>query len=276
MDNGIESKNDMSSIRNDYYENYNKISALDLTASIQPIEFLELQASKMFEILKKYISDFENCKILEIGPGQGHLLKKILSNGGNPKSIFALDISNDYLENLVSLGVNTVQMDAEKIVLSEQFDLIICSDVIEHVINPANLMFGINNCLKKNGLLLLKAPYRENTMVYSRGLGCIWDFVHLRSFGRQCFTDIVRYAGFKVLKYNTLFFQIQQVQYYVKSNKYTYYLYNLLSANLKKESLVETNKIPSWFLRLFLKPMEQMVIAQKIENLSRENIHTFW
>jgi 2-polyprenyl-3-methyl-5-hydroxy-6-metoxy-1,4-benzoquinol methylase len=275
MYNKIEPKNDMGSIRNDYYENYDKIAAADLTESIQPVEFLELQSDRLFEILRKYISDFGNCKILEIGPGQGHLLKKIIANGGTPELISALDISNDYLKKLQPLGMNTYQMDAEKITFQEEFDLVICTDVIEHVINPANLMFGINKCLKKNGLLLLKAPYRENFLRYSRELGCIWDFVHLRTFSRQCFKDTVRYAAFKVLQYKTTFFDIHSMKYYIKSNKYTHKIYNLLTKNRRK-SMEEFNKYPSWVLRLFFKPLEQLVIAKKINHLTQGNLNAFW
>lgn len=275
MKNTDNNKGSISNLRADYEKNYAEIAAADLKESIQCVDFLEFQANALLQILHKYIPDFSNCEILEIGPGQGHLLKKILK-GGDPSRISALDISHDYLSHLEPLGINTYKMDAEKIEFENKFDLVICTDVIEHVINPANLIFGINKCLKKDGILLLKAPYRENTMVYAHGLGCIWDFVHLRSYSKQCFKDIVRYGGFKILSYRTLFFQIPSMKFYVKSNKYTQYLYNILTKNIKQLSLAKTNKIPSWLLRLFLKPMEQVIVARKKDSLTRENLHTFW
>ena len=41
---------------------------------------------------------------------------------------------------------------------AESFDLVVCSEVIEHLLKPALLFKDVTNCLKRDGKLLLSTP----------------------------------------------------------------------------------------------------------------------
>jgi len=63
----------------------------------------------------------------------------------------------------------------------QYFDCIVCTDVLEHVLD-LNLSFSkIVSVLKPGGFLINRVPYRENLISYL-DQSCPYDLVHLRNF----------------------------------------------------------------------------------------------
>lgn len=109
----------------------------------------------VIHIFKKYKLD-KQSKILDIGCGNGHMLKKIYEWGY--KNLYGCDgyISNPKLNEIASIE----QMDLTK-KLSYQdksFDMVLLTEVIEHMENPNAVMKEIHRILKDNGKVIISTP----------------------------------------------------------------------------------------------------------------------
>lgn len=71
-----------------------------------------------------------------------------------------IDLSSDGIETLLAHGRRNVQLlDAVRIrELGERYDLIVASDVLEHMTNPAEFLQAVPDCLAESGELLISLP----------------------------------------------------------------------------------------------------------------------
>lgn len=136
-------------------------------------------------------------KLLEIGAGSGDTL------------IYAKE--NDYAKEVVGIELNKLENsnqnsnkidkfiigDIEKLNLKEignNFDIIICGDVLEHLVNPYEVVKKLKNILKSFGILIASIPnfchysviykifFKKNFEYVNEG---ILDKIHLRFFCKK-------------------------------------------------------------------------------------------
>ena len=100
----------------------------------------------------------EQLVILDIGCSGGVLLDELRENGFN--DIYGIDLSEDGI-NICQYNrhKNTYVMDAAKTEFKDNmFDLIIASNVLEHIENDEDALKEWNRILKKDGLLIVIVP----------------------------------------------------------------------------------------------------------------------
>jgi len=178
----------------DYSANYDRIADDDLAASIQPPAYLALQAETLFS----YLPSLPGRRVCEIGIGQGRLFEKL--SAARPASLTGIDISVAYLRRHAPQarpGLSLALANAENMPYSDEFDVIIASEILEHVLNVGDLLISLNRSLVKGGKLFVRVPYKEDLRQYARQNGCPYPFVHLRSFTRSSLVDLLRHAGFR-------------------------------------------------------------------------------
>ncbi len=116
--------------------------------------------------IRKYESviDFKNKNILDVGCGMGGLLTAMLLRGYN---VSGLDFNPDYCEitklRAAKYGFSPLVLEGvlEQLPFAgSSFDVVICSDVLEHVQNPIKSLEEINRVLKPGGKLLLTITNR--------------------------------------------------------------------------------------------------------------------
>lgn len=116
-------------------------------------------------------------RILDVGVGLGRLLGPL---SGFEKH--GMDISQEYLERAREGGIEVCFARIEDMPYRDGlFDVVVCADVLEHVMD-LNLCCGkILGVLKPGGVLIVRVPYKED-------LGCYLDkkypyrYAHLRNF----------------------------------------------------------------------------------------------
>jgi ubiquinone/menaquinone biosynthesis C-methylase UbiE len=96
-------------------------------------------------------------KVIEVGCGAGHILERI------PKGkLYGVDISEIQIKRAKErLGdrVDLQKSPGEKIPYEDKyFDKILCSEVIEHVLDPLPLLLEMKRVLKDEGVLSLSIP----------------------------------------------------------------------------------------------------------------------
>jgi methionine biosynthesis protein MetW len=96
-------------------------------------------------------------KILDVGCGEGFLATLLMKKGN---SVIGIDISERAIELARKNGVKAIKcnVDDEELPLHEHFDVIILSEVLEHLISPMRVIRKLKRYLKKNGYFLLTFP----------------------------------------------------------------------------------------------------------------------
>lgn len=95
-------------------------------------------------------------KILDIGCGDGSLLKKIKGS-----DLYGIDLSPEQVAIAKSTEIDAVALniDAQSLPYGNDFfDSIICSEVIEHVLLPDKLLQEAYRVLKKDGIFIITTP----------------------------------------------------------------------------------------------------------------------
>lgn len=135
-------------------------------------------------------------KILEIGCGAGHTLKK-LKELGKAKEIVGIEINEqltqDLSDNLDGLYVGDVEiMDLPN--TEKYFDYILFGDVLEHLINPRRVLQRCRSLMSDDGFVIASIPNIKHHSILLRLIlfdefqytdAGILDRSHLRFFTKK-------------------------------------------------------------------------------------------
>jgi SAM-dependent methyltransferase len=176
-----------------YFENYDQIARDDLDAKILDERYIEQLATNFCGA----IDVPAGAQICDVGSGKGFLVRKLLAKGA--ASVTAVDISASYLVHMVEEpGIVPVLADAEALPFVEHFDVIVATDILEHVLNVGSFLYSVNRALRPGGRLYVRVPFRENLLGYSPHFGCPYRFVHLRTYDRALLRQALEEGGFTV------------------------------------------------------------------------------
>jgi ubiquinone/menaquinone biosynthesis C-methylase UbiE len=114
-----------------------------------------------FHLLKKYSTN-KNINILEIGCSGGPFILQLINEGYI--NIKGIDISENGVELAKQRGIKDVSvMDAQNLDFKDNsFDLIVASDVLEHLANENKAASEWNRVLKPGGIAIVFVPAFEN------------------------------------------------------------------------------------------------------------------
>jgi len=106
--------------------------------------------------------------ILDVGCGKGWVAKHFLPKGVRVNS---LDVSTSNPAKAVELYPSEnhagITADSFKIpFVDDSFDVVIASEIIEHVVDPAEFVKELFRVVTKGGKLLVTTPYKEKLIYY--------------------------------------------------------------------------------------------------------------
>lgn len=124
-------------------------------------KYARLRIKKCIELLLPVIKN--TTKVLEIGCYTAEVLDYLPEN----TDYTGIDFDTTAIEIARQKGINviSVNFDQEEIKLSDKFDVIICTEVLEHLIDPDAIMRKIHELLKDDGTVLISLP-NENTIYH--------------------------------------------------------------------------------------------------------------
>jgi 2-polyprenyl-3-methyl-5-hydroxy-6-metoxy-1,4-benzoquinol methylase len=182
-------------------------------------------------------------KILELGAGGGDTLVSIkklnLASEVVGIELFKMEKTNQnnpLIDNFYVGNVETLQLNLQP----NYFDVIICGDVLEHLLDPWAVVAKYGASLKVGGVIIASIPnIREITTfkkIYLRGdfkyeQEGTFDRTHLRFFCKKNMIDLLQPKGFQVINIKTSFdfYQKNTKRYYF--NKLTFGVFKGLLAN---------------------------------------------
>ena len=128
----------------------------------------------------------KGARLLEIGASYGEFIKTARSRGA---SVDAVEIDAEARNHLIAHGIGA----AERIDLSQRYDIICAFQVIEHLASPQQLVADIASVLELDGRLLLTLPNGgESDVVGSSWVGFRCDLEHLNYFSVQAIAELLR------------------------------------------------------------------------------------
>lgn len=258
--NFLSTKDKSSLMINDYVSNYDQIASDDINHSILDDTYVTHQVNKVIS----YITDIEGANICDVGCGKGKLTSALLDAGAG--NVTGVDITTEYIKKLSFVAnAKFVLANAENLPFKEEFDIITCTDVLEHVLNLGSALSSIYDSLKPNGTAYIRVPYQENLMPYSRKMKCKYEFVHLRNFNKSLLKKIIKDAGFDFVTYHLDGFNIQTPNPNAYKYKWQKYLYNRWSQKVQNK-LENISDVASWSYfpwRFIMKPQEIVVVVRK-------------
>lgn len=152
------------------------------------------------------------CRVLDIGCGSGVLCGDFQSRGCD---VVGVDLSESGIDlarrnfsgcRFEVLGVNDVSLDR----LGEApFDLVVSTEVVEHLYTPRQLVHAAYGVLRPGGQFIVTTPYHG----YLKNLGIslanhwdvhadpLWDGGHVKLFSRRTLGKLLTEAGFRDLRF---------------------------------------------------------------------------
>ena len=168
-------------VRERYFRNYEAIAQDDLGKPI-----VENRYSLLHSALVKFIGDVRGKTVLDIGSAYGSYLTRL-----EAKCKVAVDLALPYLRTIpASSNIMRVWGDAEQLpVKLELFDIVIVSDVLEHMLKPEALVALLAEECKPDVRIIAHVPWQESLDQYK---DVRYEFVHLRSFAEYSFRRLFK------------------------------------------------------------------------------------
>tara|TARA_B100000963_G_scaffold90291_1_gene77811 strand:- start:2564 stop:3454 length:891 start_codon:yes stop_codon:yes gene_type:complete len=122
----------------------------------------KLRADCTVELLSQNIeSDKKNISALEIGSGEGFVIKSCMMKGWKIKGVDYQvgpieKLNPDVIKNFLEADPNIFLQDAIK--NNDRYDVIILQNVLEHVIDPEKMFKQLLSIVETNGSLLIQVP----------------------------------------------------------------------------------------------------------------------
>jgi len=145
--------------------------------------------------------------ILDVGCASGWFISNISKKF--PKSkCFGIDIYDKGIKfaNKIYPKIEFKVADAHKIPYKKNtFDLVICTEVLEHLDSPKSAILEIKRVLKKDGLAIIELDsgnllFSIVWYIWRKFWGKVWNGSHLHSFNVAKLEQMILSCGFKILK----------------------------------------------------------------------------
>ena len=149
-------------------------------------------------------------KILDVGCGYGHNGAEIMKKNN---AVFGVDISPMAVEKAKKRLTFAAVADFSRPetlpeeIRREKFDMVIFSDILEHVYDPLLLVRNAVPLMKENATLLVSVPNIANWLTRLRLLLGSWEYTvsgmmdrtHIRFFTLKSIKRLIAEAGFEVV-----------------------------------------------------------------------------
>ena len=172
-------------------------SKFDYKDSLSAEKVIRSDSKRSLEMISKHIK--EKGELLDVGCGRGYFLDEARMLGWKTHGVDASKTITDYAENTLHLDVFCSDIFSFR--PAKFFDLITLNQVIEHFVNPEQLINQCSKHLKKGGFLYIATPNVES--VSARVLKDNFDHYippeHLSYFSKRTLKRLLEKLGYRVL-----------------------------------------------------------------------------
>ncbi|MDA0167193.1 class I SAM-dependent methyltransferase [Solirubrobacter ginsenosidimutans] len=141
-------------------------------------------------------------RVLDLGTGAGAFLTALQQADADPVGVEIAEAAAQRARAATGIEVRLVEPDGTLPFAHGEFDLIWCSEVLEHVPDALGLLQEARRVLKRDGRILLTVPYHGRFQAAAIALtrfDAHFDPLgqHVRFFTRRSLATILEHAGFE-------------------------------------------------------------------------------
>ena len=176
-------------------------------SSLSASKFTQLLVPYLLQQLQK-VSNLQSTPlhILEVGAGNGYISNLLSIHG---YEVTALEPSYDGASLISSAypDLHLINSTVESISppLKDQYDVVVCIEVIEHVYDPKVFVATLYQALRQGGTLIISTPYHgyiKNLLIALFDLSdqhytVLWDHGHIKFFSIKTLSQLLTQKGFK-------------------------------------------------------------------------------
>jgi 2-polyprenyl-3-methyl-5-hydroxy-6-metoxy-1,4-benzoquinol methylase len=125
------------------------------TRAALPIRLIERHR---LAIIRRMVGPSAGLEVCEVGAGGGHVLRLFPD-----ARLTAIDVSQVFLDtarkNLAGYDARFVKGEVDKLDLpAESYDRIICTEVLEHTVDPEAVLAAMSRLLRRDGAIVVTVP----------------------------------------------------------------------------------------------------------------------
>lgn len=174
-----------------------------------------------YEIARIIIKTKNSGRVLDLGCGEGHILKML----SNAYEKYGVDISKTALRLANDKNIHIELCNLNKdFPFDIKFNFIICSEVLEHLENPSNVLENVKKHLTKDGLFLVTTPnvtHWRHRVSMLFGKFSNYDKSHINFWDLNSFIKLLHNYGYEILNFYPTYFD----PYFFSKLKRTYRLF---------------------------------------------------
>lgn len=163
--------------------------------------------NKLIEVLKETKNFKTLSNVLDVGCASGWFVSEI-SKRYPEANYYGIDIYDKGIKyaNKMYPHIKFSLADAHQIPYKNNlFDLVICTEVLEHVDDPKAVLLEIKRVLKKGGKAIIELDsgsplFSIVWFLWRKSKGSVWDEAHVHSFNSKKLEKMSLDCGFKILK----------------------------------------------------------------------------
>lgn len=166
--------------------------------------FQKLWHTRKWMIIKEMIEG-TSSKVLDVGCASGWMTARVgqILPGAE---VTGLDVSQKMIKyaRVKHPKIDFICADAHKLPFpDESFDLIICTETLEHVVDPLRVLLEIRRCLSPKGQAIISMDtgnilFNLVWFFWTRTKGKVWQGAHLHKFDIDKFKKLFKKANFKI------------------------------------------------------------------------------
>lgn len=159
------------------------------------------------KVISELIKNKPN-KILDVGCASGWFLDKV--NKLYPEAeLTGVDASKKAIDygKKVYKNLNLIHADAHKLPFKDRsFDLILCTEVLDHVVEPEKVLSEIRRVLSPNGIAIVELDDSKNLFfrviwyIWIHLPGSVWNHAHIHEFNIENLEEMIKKCKFQVIK----------------------------------------------------------------------------
>lgn len=165
-------------------------------------------------VILELLRELSPRRVLDLGAGNGALCRQLVKSGYEVVGVEP-DAAGVAIAQRHCPGARFYQLsvdDDPDLVLADYpngFDVVVSTEVIEHLYAPRMLVSFARAVLREKGLLILTTPYHgylKNLAIalvngWDRHADPLWDGGHIKLFSRKTITRLVEEGGFRVRRF---------------------------------------------------------------------------
>ncbi|MEI0703061.1 class I SAM-dependent methyltransferase, partial [Brachyspira intermedia] len=194
-----------------YYSDTTKYSSAFTSGAGGLSELDKIRYNDIIDRIEKFIS--KDSSIVDIGCAKGGLLRTFQDRGYN--NLYGIEASHDAIENLKQYNIEGKDSSIFDITnINKKFDVVILSQVLEHIYDLKKVKYILENVLNDNGILYIDIPDGTSYIKNKLAAYYYFDLEHINHFSLTTLEYL--FDNFKLIEKDSFYFNnVSNIKSYI-------------------------------------------------------------